>query len=515
MKNVLLMTLFGLMLAGCQDQQKAAPSPTQQKTGQNAPQALSKDDAIEQLKRDRAYLGSVAQALYSSDGAEVAHSQKIWTALRLDSALNDEIVGVLVIGNLKRFLVDRVQVGDIWYRGIYEQLLDKGLVESQHVSPNLFNGDQLKALSKPLFEYIRSIFNDKKKLTYYYGAFRRPAIKALRDYTHGLPSDYDAVGYIEKLRNDFASLLEPGALETYADFVKKDNVFNQLQASGASKAEIEAAGEAIWAFQGKVDRRSATLFAYRRYVQSGNDRELIELYVHIFDDVLAQLKQAQEKTAVEAPAQPLEQNLTVVSPGIFDSGDQFEGKTSNWYALYRSESGLELRKTNMTLKHESDVGGGFEGYEVSASGGGEALLLLKGSKWLAEGPIDVPVGKPAKDKRTVFEKPGVFKIELLDSLVKNGASEALGAHNVDGALELWVTSGWKPFKTNRYYNPQYMFFSVEWIGDLDRDGQPDFMTRADFEGKAYSDQYLYLSSAAKDGELFGEIEIVSPDGGGC
>jgi hypothetical protein len=309
--------------------------------------------------------------------------------------------------------------------------------------------------------------------------------------------------------------------------VQKEEELIRLRLGDASPAKVQAVRKELGMAKAKLNYSSVIMFAYRRYVQSGNDRELIELYVHMFDEFLGMAKKAMtmSKANGEGHNQPPGQELTVVTPGEYPPETRIKNGPSGWYGLYRTESGLVLKKIDLMLTKKTIDGafGVYDALDISAPGKERPLLLLKGADWLVEGPIDVFLEHNTylsptvlnKKPYTIFEQADGLKIEVIDPLLKVEAIKALGYHNLGGTFELWVSCGRRAFKVNRFYNPHFMFFNVYWVADLDRDGVPDFMTSADVEGKSHSYRYLYLSGAAKDGDLFGEITIVSPDGGGC
>jgi hypothetical protein len=210
MKKILVILLMCSMAAGCSDRKEVESLQGELQALEQAGQAdleacrqdnAAKDEDIAQLERKISYFDGFISSLLNieKEKGTTSRSQDVWEALQLDFVVDERDVSAFVVGNLKTR-----RLRDYRFSGMYDRF-DEMLRRPQlNAPPKVFNRQQVM---KICFTHIKSIFNDKGKLTYYYETFKQPVLLAFLDYNRQATDKYEAINYLERVRDHFASLL--------------------------------------------------------------------------------------------------------------------------------------------------------------------------------------------------------------------------------------------------------------------------------------------------------------------
>ncbi len=533
MKSIVLAVLLGALMAGCTDHQNVEKLQSEleacrQKSEESQvcrQELTAKQEEIEGLKRSIKFAWRHADSLPDEAGEDGGKpsDKDVLLALLIDSQVNEHIATDFVIGNLDMLQNTKLQVGGnpyFWQNKLLDSVLNSASVEMIDPVSSL---SQRQALTGYLYAHVKEIFNDKEKLASYYKTFKGPVVLAVLEYQKSQFGDnYSVFRYLEFLRDGFARLLDADTLKHISELVQIEEELNQMNWNELGDDERKKAEQKRFDVTNELEGMSPTLFAYRRYIQSGNDKELIELYLRILDDFLVSAKGLARANAIkEIEHKPENERLVMVAPGWYERDKHVIDDPYDWFALYRTESGLILKKTDLKLTKTVNGASDMDVLDISAPGDEEPILLLRGADWLTEGQVDTLLDnfyfdQPLKNGEPyiALEQGDLLKITIIKAEGKD-VQDAVGNSLEHDSFTLQVNSNGRVYKTDQFVNPRYSFFHINWVGDLDRDGKPDFMTTTEIEGRAYSFRFLYLSRDAEEGELFKVYIPADPDGGGC
>ena len=190
----------------------------------------------------------------------------------------------------------------------------------------------------------------------------------------------------------------------------------------------------------------------------------------------------------------------------------------NWWALVKSDTGFALKKTTVTVQEQEydaiNEAGDTTGVKVESDLKESVLILIQGLPNPSPGPVEhIDLGKqgyfyPGYEFLFAFPRKSKHQTEWFiyatgsvvsenDSLVLNNYTLVLRkkGFRIDDTHQILTQYSMHTREANKN-SP------IIWIGDLDRDGQPDFLLNL---APTYitSEISLYLSSMAKEGELVG------------
>lgn len=166
-------------------------------------------------------------------------------------------------------------------------------------------------------------------------------------------------------------------------------------------------------------------------------------------------------------------------------------KNMNWYGIYKEDGVYHLKETSISFfKTYSEATGEISDFGISTSDN-RSLLFIIGSK------------KPLKEKILEGEEWERFSFSFFQykeedfEKIKKYGLEIKKVDNQSG-FSIQLTQGSK----SQILNPKEMgiahAMSIQWAGDLDDDGQLDFIFHY---GEKNGQTILYLSSEAKNGDI--------------
>lgn len=367
----------------------------------------------------------------------------------------------------------------------------------------------------------KSVLNNKYRLARYYKAFKQPVLLSILDYQQRKFHDnYSTLDYLEKVRQGFVDLLKPEKFQEIENLLKTEAELDNLDWETLSETDRQVAQEKRTRLDETRANLQNTLFAYRRYSQSGNDKKLIELYIKCFDDFLSSAKSTDRE---RAETNRKKKGLIAFGPGWYVPGTNVIEDPYDWFALYRTETGLVLKKTDLKITKAVNEAGGIDVLDIGTPDLNEPLVIMRGANWLTEGPVQTLLdnaiyahfsnGSETKPAYVLVDKEDAFMLEIVKTSAPKSSAEDNSHTNLNYNLNV-STSG-KKQEINYKFDISHTSFHVDWVGDLDRDGIPDFMITAGIEDKSFSYRFLYLSGSAKKGEMYNTINVADPDGEGC
>lgn len=179
-----------------------------------------------------------------------------------------------------------------------------------------------------------------------------------------------------------------------------------------------------------------------------------------------------------------------------------------WLGLYQVGDEYELRNSTLVVNGGVTVMG-LAGKEVKTDQPTEPLFLVRGLEALQPGKVDAVI----HDWKFLY--PGQMDSFVFGDSSKDEAYNMLAATgevlypNTETSIRKY-----KLFLSNQRRRQILLDFEVGldnarpgviWAGDLDRDGKADFYMGTSRHYDGYIDFALFLSSAAKDEEIVGQV----------
>ena len=171
----------------------------------------------------------------------------------------------------------------------------------------------------------------------------------------------------------------------------------------------------------------------------------------------------------------------------------------NWIGLYKNGDSYSLESTKIIVKNNGEA---MYGTTVSTARAGETVFLLRGARHLASGPIATVYDDSDNDFDSYF---GENPVKLY---VFEGREYRLRLENSDngylrkGSQLVLESDGKRQLLRSLNDGCGDCGWSVEWVGDLDRDGKLDFYLDLNNHYNS-SEPTLFLSTSAKEGKLLG------------
>ncbi len=206
-------------------------------------------------------------------------------------------------------------------------------------------------------------------------------------------------------------------------------------------------------------------------------------------------------TGTNAPGQVSTEPAHLLMPGGFQTRTRPELGNQEWFGVYATPTGHELRRTLVTVE-DTPYGCGGSGRKISAQGSATPLFLVAGLPGLKAGPIDT-----AFEGRR-FVHPG----ESIPLKLNEG-----GWYTLEGFGTARPGVGGVDFREyqvvlrigdHRQILQTYPRVNVDapprllWAGDIDRDNRVDLL-----QGHDVYHYVLFLSSIAKPGDLVAQAAI--------
>lgn len=193
-----------------------------------------------------------------------------------------------------------------------------------------------------------------------------------------------------------------------------------------------------------------------------------------------------------------------------------------WLGLFEKNEKLYLKKTKVTLKSLPKGEKYDEDYvSLATSDSGKPVFLLKNARGLKQGSVDTLYLKPSSEemeRRRLYDKPVTLGYEEFFSLGKKDYALRVnrGLTNSNQkvtALTLSLGGVSQAITYAPFFDMEDRVGRLIWVGDLDRDKKLDlYLDYSGYESCGFS-AGLYLSTAAKKGELVRQVAVFSA--GGC
>lgn len=223
--------------------------------------------------------------------------------------------------------------------------------------------------------------------------------------------------------------------------------------------------------------------------------------------------------AAAAPITSAEDTVQILRAGLWHGDEVTVDSGPDWWGIFPEGDGFTLQQApvTITLEHDGvvDEEGQATGKRVKVPQEAEPVLLVHGIAGLKEGRL-APLYHQPHDSY-------LFPSETLWLLIKDGEQKsalslaALGSTEENGITPepfvsnyaLKVYSGSHPVTASQVlYTAERVYEearpTVVWAGDIDRDGIVDVLLNTTNHYNV-THLVLYLSSAAKKGELVGKV----------
>ena len=197
--------------------------------------------------------------------------------------------------------------------------------------------------------------------------------------------------------------------------------------------------------------------------------------------------------------------------------DEVKAKSGEtWLGLFSENGKFSLRSTKITVRRvfdelsDDEKTGKWTGKSVSTEGA-KPVFLLKGAKELSEGRVTTLFRMPhheeghLENQEYASIRPGFSKDFTIGKTTYTLTARSGRTSSGKTTLALLLESGGtsQVIHTVPDFEGNYLG-SIEWVGDLDRDGKPDF-----YLGLYVHDNVgyrnLFLSSPAKKGKLVEKV----------
>jgi hypothetical protein len=186
-----------------------------------------------------------------------------------------------------------------------------------------------------------------------------------------------------------------------------------------------------------------------------------------------------------------------------------------WFGLFEKDEKLYLKKTRVNVKFDPTYEGyGDEDYMRLTTGDiGNPVFVLKNARNLKAGAVESAYLKPnyrEMERRRLYDKPTKVGFEEYYSIggkeyairVNRGLTKA---NEKVVAMTLSVGDTSQAITYLPYNSDEDTVGRIVWVGDLDGDKKLDFYLEGDGYEKCGFYSRLFLSSAAKKGELVRQV----------
>lgn len=223
--------------------------------------------------------------------------------------------------------------------------------------------------------------------------------------------------------------------------------------------------------------------------------------------------------AASAPLTIAEEAVQILRTGLHHGDDVAVESGPDWWGVFPEGDGFTLQSAPVTITREFDPivdeEGQATGKLVKVPQEAEPVLLVRGIKGLTAGSLN----SVRLNSSPLFLYPGQslgLGISLDGKKAQSGSIVAQGECNRieddtpvftnyrlllrvrgDQGVHVQEIVAVKPFWTGTSPN-------ILWVGDLDRDGRVDILINIP-EHESNSHYVLFMSSAAKEGELVGKV----------
>lgn len=211
----------------------------------------------------------------------------------------------------------------------------------------------------------------------------------------------------------------------------------------------------------------------------------------------------------------------LLMPGSFH-GDEVRHKAGEeWLALLQTTPGAMLQPVRIVVERELDPildeSGKKTGKRVETIGAPHALFLVRSAR-LLPGPVAAAVPKSAELSLGRAETFAFRKTKSSMQLHCGSAADpegfvqcALVLESAGIAQQLATIDAYIDEETHQLLPAGGAVPEVLWAGDLDHDGRLDFVANLSGHYNIWSPA-LFLSSAARDGELVAKVATFSVTG---
>lgn len=202
--------------------------------------------------------------------------------------------------------------------------------------------------------------------------------------------------------------------------------------------------------------------------------------------------------------------------------DQVQVKSGEiWLGLFKNNKGFYLKKSKVKIRRVHDPIVDKEkkqktGKSVSVKNKDKAIYLLRNARFLSEGKVETIFDgnnksekySDYKELRAGFSKELKIGKETYTFRAKKGVNEK-GKKII--ALTFENGNKRQVIHSIEYYGDDDLIGTLQWLGDLDRDGKPDFFLSPWIQENT-SKVNLYLSSQAQKGKLVKLVATYSTSG---
>lgn len=214
-----------------------------------------------------------------------------------------------------------------------------------------------------------------------------------------------------------------------------------------------------------------------------------------------------------------EEAVQILTAGLHHGEDVTAESGPDWWGIFPEGDGFTLQSAPVTITQEFDVvvdeEGEATGKRVKVPQEAEPVLLVRGIKGLAAGSLN----SVRLDSSQPFLYPGQFLWLRFTNEGRQSQAASIVAQGESTTIEYDtpVFTNYRLLLRVRKNQEVHVqeFVAVEpfwtgsaprivWAGDLDRDGMVDILLDVP-EHESNTHYVLYLSGAAKEGELVGKV----------
>lgn len=167
----------------------------------------------------------------------------------------------------------------------------------------------------------------------------------------------------------------------------------------------------------------------------------------------------------------------------------------HWYGLYKRKTGYELKKISISYFYDDYSKEGLTPFGTMTNDNIDLSLIIGSRLTMKEGNVD---GTDFPDQNHNFKIATQNNYELLNKL----SMELIDSPYDEYHPLLKLIRGIKEQILNIEDSPT--LYSIDWMGDLDRDGKPDYILNY---GEKLTLTVLYLSSQASGAQIVKPVAV--------